>query len=871
MRSKRALDGLEQEIGYHIEQEIQENIDRGLSAREARRRALLKFGNVVLVTEDTRGVWRRGWLADVLRDYRLTVRGLWRSPLFTTVTVATLSLGIGATTAVYSFVDGVLLSPLSYPAPDRLVVVQEVVPAISDEIPVMPVNLRSVVAWQRECRTTCRELVAVSPSDVALTGAGTPEALQGARVSPGFFKLLGTEPLLGRTFRPDEDDLGRARVAVLTYGFWQRRYGGDPAVLGRTLTLDDEPVEIVGVLPSSFRFPRFDELSPTALWSGRPEFFEPFTYTAAAAQEVGNFNYLALLRLPPEVTLTQATAELDIITAEAFSDSPIHPYTRLLPMLDQVVGDARRPLWLLLAAVMAMLAVASVNVANMLGVRWLERRRDLAIRRAIGAPPHDAVLRAVRESLLLAVAGGLGGVVLAYAALQGLLAAAPVGVPRLDEVAIDRSVFAVSVGVTLVCGLLCGLVPAWRARRVDPIEAIKANVPAGRRPGASPSVLVGLEVALGVALVVVSGLLLSSFVEVMNVERGFDVDRILAVDVHLPQPRYGDADARVRLYTEVLRGVADAPGVLAAGMVQRLPLEGVSQIDTLARADDTRPLAERSIANYRMVSPDYARTMGIAITRGRMFTDVDRERRVIVVSEQTARTLWPGEEPVGRLVSRSNAGEDPYEVVGVVADARILELETDAGLVAYLPYWERPSFSFGTIVVRSEANPAVMLPVVTAAFERVDPTLPLQNIRSMQTVLENAVGDRRFQLAMTAGFALTGLLLVGLGVYGVVASTVERRRGELALHLALGATTQRVLAMVVGRGLQPVVLGLTIGLATAVVGGRLIASLLYEVAPHDWVVLTAATVVVLGVALTACLVPARRAVRTSPTLLLKAE
>ena len=459
VRGEREDADMQQELGFHLDMETEKNLTAGMDPREARRRAHLRLGGMVPIQEavrDARGVRP---VSDMLRDIRPAVRSLRRSPLFTAVTVATLSIGIGATTVVYSFVDGVLLSPLAYRQPDRLMSVQLVIPELIDRYPVIPVSIRAVEAWGRHCETTCRELVAIEATDVVVTG-DAPEPLNGVRASAGLFDLLRVEPLLGRTFRPEEDDgPDQPRVAVLTHGLWQRRFGGAPSVLGRIIELDGRPTEVVGVLPASFRFPRFEDLAPIDAWSGQPQYFEPLTYSESQVRSPGSFNYLALMRLPPNVTPAQATVELTGILTEAFADTPFHPEARVEPMLDTVVSDARRPLWLLFGAVVAMLLVASVNVANMLGARWLERRRDLALRRALGASPRESVLRALRESLLLAAAGGLGGVVLAHLAMRSL-AVAPPELPRLDEVAVDGSVLAASFAITLVCGLLCAVVPA---------------------------------------------------------------------------------------------------------------------------------------------------------------------------------------------------------------------------------------------------------------------------------------------------------------------------------------------------------------------------------------------------------------------------
>ena len=744
LRGGREDAEMRQELRFHLDMETEKNLAAGMDAREARRRAHLRLGAMTPIQEavrDARGVRP---LSDMLRDIGLTLRSLRRSPLFTVVTVATLSLGIGATTAIYSFVDGILLSPLGYRQPDRLMTVQIAIPELADQFPVLPMNALSIDAWQRGCDVTCRELGALQIVSVVVTGGGSPEPLDGARVSAGFFELLGVEPLLGRLFRDDDHDVAGARVTVLTHALWQRRYGGDPSVLGRIITIADQSVEIVGVLPASFWFPRISDLTPVeAGRSGRPQFFEPLAWTERQLRSPGEFDYPTLLRLPPDVSAAQATVELNGILDSAYAAAPFRPRVRVMPLVDQVVGPARRPLWFLLAAVVAVLLVACANVSNLIGARWLERRRDLALQGALGAPPGDATLRALRESLLVALAGGLGGVLIARGALHALVSAAPVDLPRLDAVAVDGTVLATSFGVTLTCGVLCALAPAWHAGRVAPMEALTVRDAAARRRGTVPGLLVGLQAGLGIGLIVVTGLLLASFVRVMQVDRGFAVDRVLAADLQLSRLRYpGGADV-TRVHGEILRRVERMPGTRAVGLVQRLPLEGNAFLDGLSRMDDVRPVAERPLANYRIVSPDYPRAMGIAVTRGRMFTEDDRARRPIVLSEHAARTLWPAEDPLGRLVH--NGGE-PFEVVDIVADARVVDLENDAGLVAYVPYWMLPQRQ-AALVVQTETDPLALVAAVTEAVEAIDPALPIHNIRTMDRVLSDAVAGRRFQAA----------------------------------------------------------------------------------------------------------------------------
>ena len=798
----------------------------------------------------------------MMRDLRVALRALRRRPLFTAVNIATLSLGIGATTAVYSFVDGVLLSPLPYSQPERLMTVQVVIPEWERETVPSP---RAVDAWWRGCETSCREVAAMFADRMIVGGAGgTPEALDGWRVTPGFFELLGVEPLLGQVFGFGE----REQAVVLTFGLWQRRFGGDPSVLGRVVTLNDRPVEIVGVLPASFRFPRLQHLMSVEVPSGRAQFYATLTWPEWQVQSFGNWDHPALLRLPPDTTAAQAVTEMNAVLEHAFAGGPVHPRVQLRPLSETVTAAARGPLWLLLAAAAAVLLIAVVNLSSMLGARWLERRREVALRRALGARPHDGVLLVLRECLVLAAAGGVGGVVTAHAGLRALLAFLPADLPRIEEVAMDGSVLAAAAGVTLVCGVSCALAPAWQARRADPMETIKMDNAAARRQGTGPGTLVALQVAFGTGLLIVAGLLLGSFLRVLNTDRGFEVENLLAATVLLPPAHYQDPERVTRFHDEVLHELRTTPGVRGVGLVQRLPLEGAFFVDTLARVDDQRPSGEHPSANYRFVNPDYLRTMGIAVSRGRMFTEADRGRHPVVISAHAARTLWPGEDPIGRLVRRGS--EDPREVVGVTVDARIRSMELDAGPVAYVPYWDLP-IAGGIYVVRTAIDPTAMAASITEAVRRVDPLAPAHDFRTMDAVLSRAVALRRAQFSLTAAFALAGVLLVGLGVYGVVATWAARRRTEFAIRLALGGGARRLVAMVLRQGMRPAAIGVGLGLGVSAAAGRAMAALLYEVSPHDWVVLGAAVLVVLTAVAAGCLVPAVRAVRIPVWGLLRSE
>ena len=869
----RAGEDLEQEMRLHVELERERLIDAGVAPEAAARAARRRLGNPALIREDTRAVWGWRWLDGLGRDLRHVARGLRRSPGFTAVVVAVLGLGIGASTAVFSLVHGVLLSPLPFRDPGQLVTVQIHIREMEDRFPAFPASLRALKAWAA-CRDVCTGVAAARPVRSILTNAGEPRSLQSARVTANLFDLLGVAPAIGRGFRAAETAVGGPGVAVLTHDLWQGAFGGDSGIVGRVLTLDDERVEVIGVLPDALWLPDLDRLMPLeAGGGGPPEIFRPLRYTPEQASRFGEFDYPALVRLAPGIGAEQAVPELTALTREAFGDLPFTTTPIVRPLDLQVAGDVRAPLGWLLAAVVAVLLVACVNVASLLSARGLRRRHELAVRSALGAGVPALVRHVLAESALLAGLGGVVGVGVAHGCLRLAVAAAPLEVPRLGEVGIDGPALALAAGAAAVSAMGCGLPPAWRASRTAPAAALAADARAGsdrswQRLG---DLLVGAQVMLTVVLLVAGGLLLASFVRVMQVDRGFEPASVVAVDLILPASRY-DAEGRTRLYDELLARLADARVVTSAGITQRLPLEGEAWVDTLVPAGETPDPAEMAalLGNYRFVSPDYFRTLGMVLARGRLFSEQDRARPVAVVTAQTASRLWPGEDPLGRRFVGGNS-PDPHEVVGVVGDARILGLDVDPGLVAYLPYWGLAPSS-ATLVARGGADTGTVVASVRESVRGLDPLLPVSNVRVLDDVLAASVSVRRFLLQVTAGFALAGLALVCLGVFGTVSQRAVRRRREFAIRLTLGATRGRIVGRVCAQGLRPVAAGLAAGLIVSLVTTRFIEALLFGVAPVDPVVLAGRLPSrCSGLGAAACLVPAARALRVAPARTLHAE
>ncbi len=802
-------------------------------------------------------------LVELVRDAHISVRALLARPLFTLTTIGTFAVGIGATTLVFSVVHAVLLSPLPYREPDRLTFVQQVIPEIADRVPVLGVNPRSFTAWEGSCRATCQRMAALVTSTTTLTGLGEPEGVTGAKISPALFDVLGVTPMLGRAFTREEDVPGRNRVAIVTHGFWQRRIAGDPAVIGRVIMLDSVAVEIVGVLPATFRLPELPQLSVPNRVGDRFEVFRPLAWSDDLRRSWGEYDNIVIVRRPAGVSVHATEAELTAITRAEYERAQIHPYAVATPLIAAVTADSRRALWLILGAVAAALLIACVNVAGLLGTRWTARQRELAIRAAIGASRSRLAQLVAIESVLLSTAGGVLGLVLASTSLRTVVATAPAAVPRLDEVRLDIAAFLVSAAITLACALICTVVPAWRAARVDPSDALKASALSttpGHRWLTIRTWLVGGEVALTAMLLVVGGLLIASFFNVLRIERGFSTTAVVAANIELPTARYPDSPSRTRFFDALLEGLSREPGVVAAGLSRALPLEGLATVDAFVPVGDASAAAAQPVGSHVQVSAGYFAAIGLPLLRGRLLTAADNTRKVALISDYTARTLWPGRDPIGRSFRRGRS--DTFEVVGVVADAKIQGFEREPGLVGYVPYGLNTRNGL-SLVIKGDAGDAAAIASARRVVKALDPDLPLRRVRTLDSVVDDALAMRRFQVRLLIAFGAAGLLLACLGVYGVLSAMVDGRRSELAIRLALGAPPSRVGRLILRQGLTPVVCGLGIGVAAGIASARLAASLLFGVTPAQPAVLATVIVMVLTVAVVACLEPAARAARTS--------
>ena len=797
---------------------------------------------------------------------RHALRRLWRDRSLTLVAVAILALGLGANTALFSIVDAVLLEPLPYPAADRLVSLRIFDPEYQERYPSFPVNAAHIDAWREHCGS-CEAFAAINSMTTTLTGSGETEVLDGATVNAGYFSVFGIVPALGRGFLAGEERPGSNGVAILAHALWVRRFGSDPGIVGRAIVLDGQPITVVGVLPARAPLPGPQQLGDLVRLHRTTDIYRPIAWTAGALRSTGDLNYGVVARVRPGVSAGALRSELDSLEPGVSTRTGDDGRKRVLvqPLQQVVARHARGPLTILFTATVAVLLIVCVNLANLLLARHAGRRRDAAIRTALGAGRGTLVVNGLVESVLLAAGGGAAGAALAWAFIRIIASSAPPALPTLNAFGFDTRVLLFCVASTLLAGLTVGIFPALRASRVDPGDALKANsytTTDGRRGGRARRVLVAIQAAIGAALLVTTGLLVLSFVRLMQVDKGFDTADILTVDVALPPSTFTTADQQLRFFEAAVARVRALPGVGGAALTSRLPLRGETTVNLLSYPDDQRPAAARPLANYRYVTPDYFATIGTPLLRGRTFRDTDRGRQVVVLSASAADALWPGEDAVGKLVKTGGYLGAVSEVIGVAADSRAVDLTRTNVLFTYLPYWLRGPSS-ASIVIRTNVPPATLAAAVRRAIWDVDRQVAIPRVETMEEIVGIAVADRRFQLSLMLAFGCAAALLAALGVYGVVSYSVARRGREMGIRIALGARPRDIHRLVVAEGLMPVAAGLTAGLALSWWIGRAIASLLFDVRPGDPVVLTAAAAVVTLATLIACAGPAHRASATT--------
>lgn len=862
---------LDEEIRVHLSMAAQDRVARGESPEDAADAVRREFGNQLLVKEVTRGMWGGGAIERAVQDLKYVFRQMRRNPGFTAIAVLTLAVGLGAITAMFSIVNGVLLEPMKYRDPGRLYSANTIVAPRFKAIGRWPVNARHFHEW-RAHGTSWEQIALIDGFSPTLTGVGEPERLPGLVVSYNFFRTLGVEPALGRDFLPEEELPGRSRVVILADSFWRTRFASDPSVLGRTIILDGEANVVIGIMPPTLRLPWGRTLDTAVV-------FRPLGFDVSQAKASGMYNFRSLMRLKPGVQPQQAIDEMNALIADLVRQFHIESKPGLTPLQDQVTAGVHSSLWLLLGIVGAVLLIVCVNIGNLILVRTSSRYREAGVRMALGASRGQLFAIVFKEAIALVAIGGGLGLGLAYAGLQAFVAAAPVSLPRLDEVRMDWRVLAFSLAAMLLSTLICGLVPALRLSRVAPLESLKAGsantTEAGRRLRIREA-MVSVEVALSTVLLIVSGLLMVSFVRVLQADKGFDVAYVISQDFGLTNSTY-TKERRAGFIQDALARLEAIPGVEAASVTNQAPLRGEASVcglrDPDRLADPAHPEAAANfagLANYVFVGPHYWKTMGIPLRSGRFLEQSDKSRRVAVVSERVARTLWRDENPIGGHVAGcASIQSTTLEVIGVVGEVRATA-EQDPSLTVYQPYWDIP-MGGGSFLLRTRSDPAAVIGAVHKVLHSLDSQLPLAPAQKMQQVLEESVSGRKFEMYLTNAFAAAALVLASLGIYGIVSFSVARRTPEIGIRVALGAQPRQLVAMVIREGMAPVVAGLVAGLSCALLIGRLLASQLFGISPRDPLTFSVVAVVLIGVAACACWIPARRALRIDPITALRFE
>jgi predicted permease len=802
------------------------------------------------------------------QDIRFGFRQLLSKPGFALIAVLSLALGIGANTAIFSLVDAVLLRPLPFHDPDRLVMVWEDATKIG-----FPRNTPAPANYAdwRSQNQVFEDMAAITGRSYNLADEGEPEKIDAQAVTANFFPLLGVKPELGRSFTQEEDQPGRNRVALISYGLWQRRFGGDPALVGKETLLDGEKSTIIGVMPPGFQF----MAKETGLWV-------PVAFTRNELANRGSHYLTVVARMKPDVTLAQARADIAAITHRINRDNPIKGFefgSAVISLREQLAGDVRPALIVLLVAVGFVLLIACANIANLLLSRGAARFREIAVRTALGAGRRRIVRQLLTESLLLAIAGGVAGLLFAWLSFSFLKQLIPGGMALNAGVRIDARIFGFTLLLSLLTGVVFGLAPAIQAAKVDLNEALKQS---GGRTGTGTgyrrlrSALVIVEIALALVLLVGAGLLIQTFLRLRALDIGVDTENVLTARTMLPRSKYGELPKRAAFYQQVLERVRALPGVVSAGYTTAVPLTWKGGTNSFTV--EGREHGPGQDANARQASTGYMETMGIKLRRGRFFDDRDvaQSQPVSIINETMAHQYWPGGDALGKRFKLGNPDSQmPWvTVVGVIGDVKEMGLEAPAKAEMFFPYQQMPDTFWNSprdLTVRTSGDPLSVAAAVRQSVWSVDRSQPVSNIRTMDEVLGEEVAQRRIGMTLLAAFAALALLLASLGIYGVLSYAVAQRTQEIGIRMALGADRKDVLRMVVADGIRLAAAGIAIGLGVSFALTRLMAGLLFGVSASDPRTLGAVTLLLIAVVLVACYVPARRAAKVDPMIALRCE
>lgn len=804
-------------------------------------------------------------------DVRDAIRGLVRDRGFAATVVLTLALAIGATTAMFSIVDSVLLAPLPYREPQQLVAVREVWRELAGRGRALEVNERHFEYWRLHA-TGFDGLAQFSVRPANLTGAGEAAQITLVRCSGSLFDVLRVQAVIGRTLATSDEADGAADVAVITASLWRQRFNANPRVLGERIIMDGRPYSIIGVLPDGFRLPRRGQLTSSV---------DAFTPLPVQAGWSGEHNNEAIGRLRENTTLDAASAQLDVLQAQvaALASAEAHQTVTLasnvVPLTEHVTGTSRQGLLLLLAAIAGVLLMACANLASLSLTRALGRLRDVAIRAALGASRQQLVVRTLLDSVLLSIAGGALGLWVAWMALGVFARTAPTDLPRVDEIGLDPPAVIFAVVLSLFTALLLALLPIARVLRADVQNGLRAGSRTVAGTAASThshAVLLTVQVGVSVTLLVVTGLIVTSFARLLQVDRGFQADRVLAVDIALPAARYAEPAPQRAAYERLIAGVRALPGVETVTTTSLLPMRGQGQVNFVVPEGRVVETAERATANFRLVAPEFFETLGIAVRRGRVFREDEQHAGHAVpalISEPTAAQLWPDEDPLGKRFTRG-AGEQRFEVVGTVADARTTALDRAQPLMVYVPYWWQARTST-SILIKTSAGSTQLLTDVRRVVHGIDPEIAIGATRPLDDLVEASMAGRRYQTRMFVAFGAAALCIAIIGVYAVTTQGVSRRRREMNIRVALGARASQVLALIVWQGTGPLLAGVLFGVAAALALGGAIASLLFDVHARDPFIVGTAIAIVGTAGILTCALAARRSLQLDPAAALREE
>lgn len=823
-------------------------------------------------------MWNLGHAVAVfLQDARYGLRSFAKTRGFTTLAILTLALGIGSSSAVFSLIDAILIRPLPYPESGKIVLPWRL-PAAGMQLGFdeFPWDRPSFLRFARESKAF--QYVAAMRSDFFnLTGAGTPVRLNGVRVSAAFFPTLGVAPMLGRSFTAGEDQPGQEHVVVLSHSLWIERFGGDPNVIGRALDLNGAPYVVTGVMPPGFAFPRANQMPGSTNFPKATQLWTPIALPHGDIIR-GEPSELAVIgRLRREAGVAQAQADLDAFAKRLVEEHPtwkswVNTHVKTLPQ--QVAGDTQRPLLLIFGAVGVVLLISCCNVANLLLARSAKRKREFMLRAALGAGSARLVRQLLAESLVLALGGGILGLLLAQASISCARRFGPATVPRLSEVALDGRVFAFTLAVTLLTAALFGIVPGLVSRRVDMAQSLTEGARGTGRGAMRNSILVS-EVALAVILVIATGLLVRTFLHIISAGSGFNPAHVLTFELTLPDRKYIDRDGIVELYRRELAGLRSAPGAQSAGIAEVLPVGGAGE-STMLRIPE-RPVSDprqRPYGNYTIVSPGYFAAIGTPLLRGRDFLESDGagSQPVAIINQAMAKKYWPDRNPLGRAIGVPIRKYNMI-IVGVVPDVKHLSLREEAAPEIYVPYTQDPWPSMLTMqaAVRTTAGFSTAVAYARQATRAADPELPIANVRMLRDLVSDSMARPRFSMLLVGLFGAFAVILAAVGIYGVISYSVAQRTKEIGIRMALGADRRDVFTMVLAQGARFVALGIALGIAGALILTPLMTSFLYGVRPADPLTFAAVSVFVIAVALAACYMPARRAMRLNAISALRCE